>query len=144
MMCKIQLHENFIKGSIPFSINQCKELSMSNLKENELTWIIHDMSSIPLIDVDRSQNNLTRMIPSSLSNCITLESFNVCFNSPTGPIPSSGIFPDTNQSSYTDERDMFKTINCTIFLTISIKKKTFVTYSHRYFRLIPIYIFLGR
>lgn len=93
---KIELHDNFLNGSIPWDIDHCEKLLSLNLRQNLLTGIIPwEISTLPSItDVDISHNLLTGTIPANFDNCSTLEIFNVSFNLLTGRIPSSGkIFP---------------------------------------------------
>ncbi|XP_050222004.1 leucine-rich repeat receptor-like protein kinase TDR [Mercurialis annua] len=100
---KIELQDNFLNGTIPWTIGHCEKLICLNLSRNSLTGIIPwEISTLPAItDVDLSRNLISGSIPSNFDNCTTLESFNVSFNRLTGPIPGSGtIFPNLHPSSF--------------------------------------------
>ncbi|KAG7014835.1 Leucine-rich repeat receptor-like protein kinase TDR [Cucurbita argyrosperma subsp. argyrosperma] len=100
---KIELQENNLNGSIPWTIGHCEKLLTLNLSLNSLTGIIPwEISTLPSITaIDLSRNLLTGTIPSNFQNCSTIESFNVSYNMLTGPIPSTGtIFPGLHPSSF--------------------------------------------
>ncbi|WJX70630.1 non-specific serine/threonine protein kinase [Trifolium repens] len=63
------------------------------------------MAMLPSIaEVDLSENSLIGGVPSNFS--ITLEYFNISFNSLTGPIPSSGLFKILDPSSYAGNENL--------------------------------------
>lgn len=101
---KIELQDNNLNSSIPWTIGHCEKLLTLNLSRNSLTGIIPwEISTLPWITaIDLSRNFLTGTIPSNFQNCSTIESFNVSYNMLTGPIPSTGtIFPALHPSSFT-------------------------------------------
>ncbi|KAA0044647.1 hypothetical protein IC582_017186 [Cucumis melo] len=100
---KIELQDNNLNSSIPWTIGHCEKLITLNLSRNSLTGIIPwEISTLPGITaIDLSHNSLTGTIPSNFQNCSTIESFNVSYNMLTGPIPSTGTtFPALHPSSF--------------------------------------------
>ncbi|XP_022942837.1 leucine-rich repeat receptor-like protein kinase TDR [Cucurbita moschata] len=100
---EIELQDNNLNGSIPWTFGHCEKLLTLNLSRNSLTGIIPwEISTLPSITaIDLSRNFLTGTIPSNFQNCSTIESFDVSYNQLTGPIPSTGtIFPGLHSSSF--------------------------------------------
>ncbi|KAK0573300.1 hypothetical protein LWI29_006063 [Acer saccharum] len=89
-LLQLDLSQNHLMGSIPFSLSNCTNLKLLNLAINQLTGeipkIVGELNSLQILDL--SHNHITGWIPSELGNaCDSLLELKLSNNNITGSIP---------------------------------------------------------
>ncbi|GLT55440.1 hypothetical protein SLA2020_285600 [Shorea laevis] len=104
----IELHTNYLSGTIPKSISNCQALQSVILSNNELAGQIpEELASLSdLAVLDLSHNNLTGPIPARFGKSSSLVLLNVSFNDLSGSIPSEKALRSMDRSSYTGNSNL--------------------------------------
>ncbi|GKU87157.1 hypothetical protein SLEP1_g1601 [Rubroshorea leprosula] len=104
----IELHTNYLSGTIPKSISNCQALQSVILSNNDLAGQIpEELASLSdLAVLDLSHNNLTGPIPAKFGKSSSLVLLNVSFNDLSGSIPSEKALRSMDRSSYTGNSNL--------------------------------------
>ncbi|KAL5799599.1 hypothetical protein ACOSQ4_032483 [Xanthoceras sorbifolium] len=88
------LEQNFLSGSIPFSIGKLQKLQELSLGRNRLSGSIPESISnlTQLFQLNLEDNNLTGSFPQSLEYIRGLQIFNLSHNNLAGPVPKTIAF----------------------------------------------------